>query len=220
MRRKTVITNDGSHSLLIPEMNEYYHSSWGAITESMQVFIKAGFREIQKKEPRIFEMGFGTGLNALLTLNEIQNSTQKIHYTAVEKYPLDLQEVRTLNYVELVDGNLKNDFMLMHDSPMNQTITISDRFILKKIHTDIRDFVITEKFDLIFYDAFAPDKQPELWGKTIFKKLIGALNDNGIITTYAAKGAVRRCWQVLGLKVEKMPGPPGKREFLRGRKIL
>ena len=218
MQRNIVTTKDGSHSLFIPDMNEHYHSSWGAITESMYVFINAGFRKIETNTVHIFEMGFGTGLNALLTLNEILGTNQKVYYTTVEKYPLTPQEANRLNYPELVKVELKNEFSAMHQAPWNQTTAITRRFSLTKLKSDIQELDLQGMFDLIYFDAFAPWKQPQLWSPDIFKMLFSQLKKSGIITTYAAKGDIRRCWQSLGLNVEKLPGPPGKREFLRGRK--
>lgn len=218
MQRNIVTTKDGSHSLFIPDMNEHYHSSWGAITESMHVFINAGFRKIETNTVHIFEMGFGTGLNALLTLNEILGTNQIVYYTTAEKYPLTSQEANRLNYPELVKVELKNEFSAMHQAPWNQTTAITRRFSLTKLKSDIQELDLQGMFDLIYFDAFAPGKQPQLWSPDIFKMLFSQLKKSGIITTYAAKGDIRRGWQSLGLNVEKLPGPPGKREFLRGRK--
>jgi len=218
MHRKIITTKDGSHSLFLPELNEHYHSSWGAMAESKHVFIEAGFSAIKKQHIRIFEMGFGTGLNALLTLNEILDTSQKVHYTTVEKYPLTLEEVDRLNYPELVKNELQNEFTAMHQAPWDQRVQLTDNFSLYKMKGDVRELQPEQPIDLIYFDAFAPNKQPELWSKEVFQKLVSKLNPEGIMVTYAAKGTVRRCWLELGLNVEKLPGPPGKREFLRGRK--
>jgi tRNA U34 5-methylaminomethyl-2-thiouridine-forming methyltransferase MnmC len=218
MDRKIVTTKDGSHSFYLPDMNEHYHSSWGAITESKHVFIKAGLKETQNQHIQMLEIGFGTGLNALLTLNEAIQNNQLVTYHAIEKYPLHKEEYQLLNYTDLINPDLKSYFRQMHRSPWNNNTEIHKNFVLKKEVADFREMNLSSNYDLVYFDAFAPDKQPELWSFEIFEKIIGCMQTGGIVVTYTAKGTVRRCWESLGLVVEKLPGPPGKREFLRGRK--
>jgi tRNA U34 5-methylaminomethyl-2-thiouridine-forming methyltransferase MnmC len=213
-------TGDGSHSIYVKELDEHYHSIYGAITESMLVYIDAGFRAATKTKIKILEMGFGTGLNAYLTLLEANSTGTIINYTGIEKYPLPKEMTRSLNYPEFLSAGNREDFHKIHDSPWNETITIRNDFCLTKIEGDIRTIPIMEQVDIVFYDAFAPDKQPELWTKEIFRKMYGALSPGGILTTYTVKGEVRSALALSGFRIEKLPGPPGKREVLRATKDL
>ncbi|WP_343669370.1 tRNA (5-methylaminomethyl-2-thiouridine)(34)-methyltransferase MnmD [Chitinophaga sp.] len=201
MKRELQVTADGSHTIAIPDMNVTYHSTHGAIQESMHVFIHAGLQAVQAPAIRIFEMGFGTGLNALLTL---QYATTPVYYYAVEQFPLTATEVEGLNY-----GNA------MHHYPWNEDVKISDQFTLHKAHTSLMTVTPAQTFHLIYYDAFAPAAQPELWTKAVFEKLFSFLEPGGILVTYCSKGDVRRAMLAAGFAVEKLAGPPGKREMLR-----
>lgn len=219
MKTELITTKDGSHTLFVPELNEHYHSTYGAIEEAEHIFIKAGVSPIEKNETSIFEMGFGTGLNAFLTavFSEINNI--KIEYTAIEKYPVSSNTNKELNYSSLIqDGKYKNVINSLHNAEWGKKTDISKNFNLEKFKSGIQKFEAEKKFDVIYFDAFAPNKQPEVWSFDIFKKIISWLNPQGRIVTYTAKGEVRRTWLKLGLKVEKLPGPPGKREFLVGTK--
>ena len=219
MKHELITTRDGSHTLFVPELNEHYHSTWGAIEEAEHIFIKAGVSAIGKKKLSVFEMGFGTGLNAFLTAIFSEINHININYTTIEKYPVGPTIIRMLNYSSLVhDGKYKNLFDILHEAEWGKKVTISENFSLEKTESGIQEFTTGERFDVIYFDAFAPNKQPEVWGFDIFKKVIGWLNPKGRIVTYTAKGDVRRAWQELGLKVEKLPGPPGKREFIIGIK--
>lgn len=216
---RIITTGDDSHSLYLPELNEHYHSTHGAVQESQHVFIDAGLKQTVKNEVSILEIGFGTGLNALLSLVYAVNHNISIVYTSIEKYPLPGDFFKKLNYGSYLEqGNFQREFLLLHESPWNSSVSMHPNFELLKVDTDILDFDFHAKYDLVFFDAFAPAKQPEMWERNVFKPIVDAIEQDGIITTYAASGMVRRLWQELGLNVEKLPGPPGKREMLRGIK--
>jgi tRNA U34 5-methylaminomethyl-2-thiouridine-forming methyltransferase MnmC len=217
MERTIIKTADGSHTVTIPEMNVSYHSKHGAILESMHVFIEAGLRysinQSTSQPINIFEMGFGTGLNAFLTAIEATNKKIRVHYISVEKHPLTEKEVTLLNYTE----SLKNEdlFEAIHKAEWSQETVINEFFTLGKIHTDLANYSPDHQFNIIYYDAFAPSAQPELWKQEIFETLLSMLSPGGILVTYCSKGEVRRAMQSAGFEVEKIPGPPGKREMVR-----
>jgi tRNA U34 5-methylaminomethyl-2-thiouridine-forming methyltransferase MnmC len=215
-----VITGDGSHTLYVPQLNEHYHSTFGALTESMHVFIKAGLGFFtEKKKIIILEIGFGTGLNALLSCLTAIDKDIRLSYYALEKYPVSLNIVNQLNYAALLfHNNPVNLFTCIHEAPWNTMSTIHPCFHLHKIQADLTEFLPDFSYDLIFFDAFAPEKQPEMWSAEIFKRLFENLTPGGIITTYCVKGEVKRRLISAGFIIEKLPGPPGKREILRGTK--
>ena len=218
---KIEITEDGSHTLYVPAIDEHYHSIHGAIQESSHVYIEAGLRACEKDEIHLLEIGFGTGLNAFLSLFETESRNIKIIYHTVERYPLSEEKVSALNYPLLIAPQLSDTFELLHSSPWETPIDISSRFSLVKHRFDFSkpaQFDPQTIFDVVFYDAFAPDKQPEMWKLKIFEKIFALCSSGAIITTYCAKGAVRRTLLTAGFVVERLPGPPGKREMLRGRK--
>lgn len=211
---------DGSNSIEIPELDVTYYSVHGAIQESRHVFIEAGLNYVlsnaKSTSISIFEMGFGTGLNAFLTAIEVGKKNIRIRYTAVEKFPITIAETKSLNYPEVLeDGDL---FHNIHDSKWNEPIAMNEHFILEKIWTDLLNFLASQHFNLIYYDAFAPNAQTELWTKEIFEKLFSMLEPGGILVTYCSKGDVRRAMIAAGFTVKKLPGPPGKREMLRAVK--
>jgi tRNA U34 5-methylaminomethyl-2-thiouridine-forming methyltransferase MnmC len=214
------ITADGSHTLYVKDLDEHYHSIHGAIAESKHIFIDAGLLFLKKNDIRIIEMGFGTGLNAFMTLMEAEQTGINVFYTGIEKYPVSTDLTSQLNYADFFPEEYMEDYLKINDSPWNDTITIRNNFQLRKIEADIRDYQIDEFVDLVYYDAFAPDKQPELWTDEIFQRFFQAMNPGGILTTYAAKGKVRRSMIGAGFHVERIPGPPGKREMLRAIKNL
>jgi tRNA U34 5-methylaminomethyl-2-thiouridine-forming methyltransferase MnmC len=230
MQRKLILTKDGSHSIEVPELNVTYHSIHGAIQESGHVFIEAGFKGsvgLKQADPIcIFEMGFGTGLNALLTLIEAEKLNRKISYEAIELFPLDYEQVKLLNYCEQLQRNdLQPLFEEMHNCAWGKKISIRENFTFKKSKASLINFETSETclsgrqaFDLIYFDAFDPNVQPELWTKEVFEKMFSILKSGGILVTYSSKGEVRRAMQAAGFIVEKLPGPPGKREIVRGRK--
>jgi tRNA U34 5-methylaminomethyl-2-thiouridine-forming methyltransferase MnmC len=218
LKRKIILTKDGSHTIFIPELNENYHSVHGAEQESTHVFINAGLKLFTDiKKINILEIGFGTGLNALLTFYESKKHNAKIFYTSVEKYPITKEEADRLNY-GIYNAEKEEIFTLLHKAKWNICIKISDNFYLKKINIDLKVFSPANKFNLIYFDAFAPDIQPDLWSIDIFKTLYNSLLKGGCLTTYSAKGQVRRNMQAAGFIVERLPGPPGKREMLRALK--
>lgn len=229
MKKEIIQTGDGSHTISIPEMNVTYHSKHGAIQESMHVFIEAGFRYQSGRNPerqpkgrpdliRIFEMGFGSGLNTFLTAIEAANKKVNVFYVAVEQFPLSTEETLSLNYSETLGH--KEWFDALHESKWNEDKIINKYFTLRKEQADIISYSTDELFNIIYYDAFAPVAQPELWTEEIFKKLYSMLLPGGILVTYCSKGDVRRAMQSAGFVVEKIPGPPGKREMVRGHPDL
>lgn len=211
-------TADGSHTLFIPQMDEHYHSVNGAVQESRHVFIEAGLHHQDKKDITVFEIGFGTGLNAFLTLLDAEDKNCKIDYYSVELYPLEPEIVQALNYGELICPEKKDLFYALHAAAWDKTEYITDYFTLHKIHGDNNNCLLPDDIDLVYFDAFAPDKQPEMWNQEIFDKLYAHMSEGGILTTYCAKGVVRRVMQKAGYSVERIPGPPGKREMLRAIK--
>lgn len=223
MLRQPVITKDGSHTVSVPEMNVTYHSLHGAIQESLHVFIEAGLKywlsNFNHGDIHIFEMGFGTGLNALLTYIEAEKRNIPVHYTAVELFPLQPEEIKSLNYCEqLKRPDLVPVFERLHDSEWEKEINMSSFFKLQKVKTNLANFSSNQHFNVIYFDAFAPTAQPDLWTKEIFQKLNSMLYPGGLLTTYCSKGEVRRAMQAAGFIVEKIPGPPGKREMVRAKK--
>lgn len=220
MERKIIVTEDGSHSLFIPEMGENYHSVHGAIQESVHVFINAGLKHCEKENINILEIGFGTGLNALLTLKEALASGKMIYYTGIEKYPLEKEEYEMLNYGEILGGEMNKYFSDMHKFDWGIDVEISKKFALKKIKADLTTLIFEKEasYDLVYFDAFAPNKQPGMWNTEIYSKIFEKCNAGAVFVTYCAKGIVRRELQSVGFKVERLKGPPGKFEMLRAIK--
>ncbi len=220
MERKIIITADGSHSLFIPSMDENYHSVHGAIGESIHVFIKAGLHQCEKLNIRILEVGFGTGLNALLTLIETKGSNISVNYTGIEKYPLISEEYSNLNYPDILGEEYKANFLKMHTCDWEKDEEIKENFILRKIKADLTHYEFNEEnnFDLVYFDAFAPNKQPDLWNIDIYRRIYNICSEGAILVTYCAKGIVRRELVSAGFYAERLPGPPGKFEMLRAIK--
>lgn len=216
--RRLEVTADGSHTLYLPEMNEHYHSVNGAVQESRHVFIEAGFGQVAKPQVRILEIGFGTGLNAFLTLLAAGASGKQVTYYTVERYPLDEETVRCLNYGAVVCPERAAWFDALHGAAWDMPVAVTPFFTLHKMEADSNTCVLPPGIDLVYFDAFAPDKQPGMWTPEIFCSLYGNTSPGGLLTTYCAKGAVRRMMQAAGYEVERLPGPPGKREMLRGKK--
>jgi len=217
MAVEQIITADGSPTLFLPEMEEYYHSINGAVQESQHVYIETGFNQYSKnfQSPiHVLELGFGTGLNVLLTAMEAEQRGIQVVYTALEKYPLPAGVIENLHY----SAEKQEWFQKIHAIEWEKAVALTPFFILQKIRTDFRDFSYSERYDVVYYDAFAPDKQPKVWSQTLFDTLFRAMQPAGILTTYCAKGHIRRMMQQSGFSVERIPGPPGKREMLRARK--
>ena len=219
MKREIIQTADGSSTFYVPELKEHYHSTFGAIQESQHVFIKEGLLFQEKKNISIFELGFGTGLNALLTFQNRNNKTNII-YNTIEAYPISNAEITQINYLERInaDNNIANAFSEMHDCEWGKQISLDSHFRFCKYLGKIHEFEMTDFYDVIYFDAFAPEVQPKLWEPAIIKKMYNALNIGGVMVTYCAKGQVRRDMKNAGFTVERIPGPPGKREMLRAIK--
>jgi tRNA U34 5-methylaminomethyl-2-thiouridine-forming methyltransferase MnmC len=220
VKREIIITADGSNSLLIPQWQETFHSKHGAITEALHVFIQEGLQYwLQQNTQRplhLLEIGFGTGLNALLTLLQAQEKNLSITYETLEAYPLSFEEINALNYSEVLQID-KQLFERLHRSPWEEPVEIIPQFRIKKRKEWFENINAQSNFDLIYFDAFGARVQPELWTYPIFKKMYDALKPQGVLVTYASKGSARRAMLEAGFTVSKIPGPPGKREMLRAQ---
>lgn len=221
MRREVIVTADGSVTIHLPEWNEQYHSKHGAITEAIHVFINAGLNYYIEKLPNqsisILEIGFGTGLNSFLTFLESDKRDIKINYTGIEAYPIEVAVIEKLNYAEQLNSN-KTDFLALHLANWGEQASLNSNFNLTKRQQFFSDIKDVNVFDVIYFDAFGARVQPDLWTEPIFSSMYLALKKNGVLVTYAAKGSVRRAMQAVGFTVERLPGPPGKREMLRATK--
>ena len=221
MKRNIITTADGSKTIQIEDWKEQYHSIHGAVQEAYHVFIKNGLNQFKNQEISILEIGFGTGLNALITLVEAKNLGLKINYEGVEAFPVSSEEITALNYVETLNfQKYDKQFLHMHQSTWGTNFQLNVDFTLFKNKLDFQEIDHQNVFNLIYFDAFGYRVQPELWSATMFKKMFQALKNGGILVTYAAKGSVRRAMQEVGFTVERLPGPPGKREMLRATKPL
>ena len=218
MHREIVITEDGSNTLYIPELNEHYHSIHGAIQESTHIFIKAGIEYYGQNTIRILEAGFGTGLNAFLALLEARESQRKVMFHTFEKYPLTPQEIGCMNYTDYFDPADTLLFQQLHDAPWGEDVPITSYFTIHKHKADFEEVNFHEYFDIVFFDAFAPDVQPRLWSESMLTKFYTALKPEGILTTYCVKGTVKQALRKVGFNLKRLPGPPGKREMLRAVK--
>lgn len=200
------------------DIDETYHSTHGAIQEALHVFIEKGLKEVEKTKEdfTILEVGFGTGLNALLTS---LNSNSKIQYIGIEAFPIDQSIINQLNYISEI-GNKKgaDTFDKLHNAEWGVFSEITKTFSLKKVKGEIQHVDLGNEIDLVYYDAFGPNSQGEMWDINIFKKLYASMSQNGVFVTYCAKGQVRRDLQSVGFTVERLEGPPGKREMLRAVK--
>ncbi|HTX88918.1 MAG TPA: tRNA (5-methylaminomethyl-2-thiouridine)(34)-methyltransferase MnmD [Bacteroidales bacterium] len=219
MKVLPVITGDGSHTLLVPELHEHYHSVHGAIAESRHVFVEAGLNRLIpfKSKIRVLEIGFGTGLNALLTFFEARLKNVSVDYTAVEPYPLEPAIWEALNYPELLTfPDARSVYRLLHTSPPDHLTRISPLFFLEKRVDRFQTAALpVASFDVVYLDAFGPEVQPEMWLPAIFEKLFRVMDHDSILVTYSSKGAVRRAMKQAGFTVTKIPGPEGKREMTR-----
>lgn len=216
MNTELQITSDGSHTLYVPEIDEAYHSTHGAIQESTHIFITAGLKQSNQQFISILEIGFGTGLNAFLTAIEAEKSEQKIRYFTLEKYPVPIEKALQLNYSQQISEiDTKTLFEKIHLAEWETEVEITNNFTLKKLQIDFTTYLPDTTFDVIYFDAFSPEKQPEMWTEEQFLKIYNACNEGAILTTYCAKGLVRRTLQTVGFRIERLPGPHGKREILR-----
>ena len=218
MERVVKTTADNSRTLYIEKLDECYHSHHGALQEAEHVFIKNGLEKLDKKEINILEMGFGTGLNVLVTLEAfLAGGVSKINYFSLEKYPINADEVRLLGYDELFSSDLiKKACCQIHECDWEKPQEIYPDFFLTKIKTDFFDLdkITLPEIDLVYFDCFGARVQPDLWEKPLFELVKTKMKKGGLLTTYSSKGSVRRALQELGFHVEKVQGPKGKREML------
>jgi len=225
LKRKIIITDDGSTSLTLLDVKESYHSTFGAIQEAEFVYIKNGLNHIFKtlkdnENLAVLEMGFGTGLNAFLTYLYANKNKIKIDYLGVEAFPLNANEISQLNYIsQLKAENETQVFADFHKINPNKKTEIKPNFNLTIKNDLLQNITPQTQFNLIYFDAFGPEIQPELWTVDVFKKMYDALLPKGVLVTYSAKGHVRRNMQMAGFTVVRLPGPPGKREMLRATKV-
>ena len=219
MTHELIKTSDGSTSFYIPQLHETYHSVHGALQETQHVFIKNGLQLFDHQSISILEIGFGTGLNALATYKEHESLQLNIQYETVEAYPLSWDEASQMNFPQMLNATaLVPVFEQMHRCEWNKLITLSPSFSFKKRLQRFETISDVDSFDLIYFDAFGAQVQPELWQEAIFQRMYIALKRGGYLVTYAAKGSVRRAMQACGFTVERLPGPPMKREMLRAHK--
>ena len=224
MKREIKTTSDGSKTLYISELNENYHSHHGALQEARHVFIDNGLKTVQNYEINILELGFGTGLNVLVTIDEFLKTDKNhvIHYSTIEKYPVDECEVTELSYDSFFDEpNIKEYYRKLHECEWNKTTELFPNFFFTKYHRDFFDLKEIElpKINLVYYDCFGARVQPDLWEKPLFKMVADKMEMGGLLTTYSSKGSVRRILEELNFKVEKKNGPPGKREMINAIKL-
>jgi tRNA U34 5-methylaminomethyl-2-thiouridine-forming methyltransferase MnmC len=217
--KQLIITSDGSHTIYIPELDEHYHSIHGAVQESEFIFLKCGFDFCTASPLNILEVGFGTGLNALLTAIRCIKGNRKVNYTSIEKYPVDEKTILLLNYNQFAGEEGEEVFNSIHSSPWNTNVNICKNFNLTKTESDLTKIKPQGEYDLIYFDAFGPDKQPEMWTKEIFYAIASVTKTNGVFVTYSAKGEVKRNLRACGFEVTLLPGPPGKRQITRAVKI-
>ena len=215
MKRRVIITEDGSSSIYVEGLNENYHSRYGAINESRHIFIESGLKQIQKDPVSILEIGFGTGLNALLTLNESILTNRTINYYSLENYPLVQDEWQSLNYSNIEEIENSDLFENLHKLDWNSWHSMNETFHFYKENVDLLEFRTSLKFDLIYFDAFSPNVQPELWSEKIFEKMHKCLNTGGLLLSYSVKGTVKRALKSVGFTTELIPGPKGKRVIMR-----
>lgn len=227
MKREIITTGDGSKTIHIPEWNEQYHSKHGAVQEARHVFLETGLQYYIDRPDHnitqtihILEMGFGTGLNALLTFLKARDLALPIAYTGVEAFPISSDEIGAMDYASVLQSqDTATIYNVLHTSSWEESNEVSKEFILTKRQEKFEDITDLDRYDLVYFDAFGPRVQPTLWTEAIFSKMYKALKTNGILTTYCAQGAARRAMQAVGFVVERLPGPPGKREMLRATKI-
>ena len=218
VQRAITSTADGSHTISIPGQNVMYHSRYGAIQESVHVFLQAGLHYLlngdsELRSIKILEVGFGTGLNAFLTAIESQKLKVHVTYTTLEPFPLTTAEAALLNYPDLLGH--PGLFRSIHDSIWNEPVPISEYFTLEKYITSLQLFTSPITYQLVFFDAFAPLAQPEMWTEEMFRKVYGLMEKGGVLVTYCSKGDVKRAMKAAGFTIEKLPGPIGKREMIR-----
>lgn len=215
MKLKIAATQDGSTTILREDLQEHYHSVYGAIQETEHVYIRAGFEYCKCDNVRVLEVGFGTGLNTLLTFETADLQKRNVQYHSIEKYPLDMQMVAQLDF------GIERNVLLhrLHMAAWNTNEQIAPHFVLRKIHADLLTYNFSEKYHLIYYDAFAPDKQAEMWSPKVLQKVANTLETGGVLTTYSTKGVVKQAFRDAGLFVKRLQGAKGKRDMLRCIKV-
>ena len=220
MKREVIETGDGSKTIRIIDLDENYHSTHGALQEAEHVFIKNGLLEfINKPQISIFEMGFGTGLNAFLSAIKAFDLKLKIEYTGVEAFPVSSEELNQLGYHNIAGDSNSDLYNKLHESSWGEMNFITDHFSLRKIKNQLQLINFeNESFDIVYYDAFGPRAQEEMWSIDLFQKMYDSIKDGGFLVTYCAKGQVKRNMKAVGFEVEPLPGPPGKREMTRAWK--
>lgn len=213
------ITGDGSKTIFLPELNETYHSSNGAVQESYHIFIQNGIELVEKKGTiRILEVGFGTGLNALLSASWAEKNNQPIHYTGIESKPLPPELCFQLDYPPYIGQNTEKIYEALIHCDWEIENQLSTHFSIQKMEIRIQDIVAVEHVDLIYFDAFGPRVQAEIWDITILEKMYQSLNVGGALVTYCAQGQFKRDLKAVGFSLEILPGPIGKREMTRAIK--
>ncbi|MBN1989310.1 MAG: tRNA (5-methylaminomethyl-2-thiouridine)(34)-methyltransferase MnmD [Bacteroidales bacterium] len=207
-------TADGSDTVLNKSLGIHYHSTNGAITEAEHVFISAGFNYFSQSDIAILEVGFGTGLNAALTAMHAKEKSVQVWYVGLERYPLTADITREIGYKTQLPPAAATAWNAINNAPWNTKTTIDSSFAITKLETDFTTWTTNQPFDLIYFDAFAPDNQPEMWALEQFKKLFAMLNPNGVLVTYSAKGVVKQALRNAGFTVKRLQGPPGKHHML------
>jgi tRNA U34 5-methylaminomethyl-2-thiouridine-forming methyltransferase MnmC len=215
MKRELRETADGSMTIYLPEMDEHYHSYHGALQEAIHVFIENGIQRFPKKDTiSVFELGLGTGLNALLTAIWANENNQKVNYFGLEAFPVEVEMNLKMNYQDMISKDLATEYFTnIIEAEWEKSVVISDKFQIQKVEETIQNLSITNQFDVVFFDAFGPRAQEEMWEFSVIEKTVQLLNSGGLFVTYCAKGQLKRDLKELGLKVETLPGPPGKREM-------
>jgi tRNA U34 5-methylaminomethyl-2-thiouridine-forming methyltransferase MnmC len=216
---RIIKTSDGSNTIFIPGLDEHYHSIHGAVQESEFIFIRNGFDFCEADPLNIFEVGFGTGLNALLTAVKSKEGKRQVFYTSVENHPLEKYITNSLNYPQFAGKDGEKIFELIHSADWGEMHNICRNFNLRKIKGDIKTYTAAGSFNLIYFDAFGPDKQPGIWSREVFKMISEITVTNGVLVTYSVKGDVKRNLRASGFHVTRLPGPPGKRQIIRAIKI-
>jgi tRNA U34 5-methylaminomethyl-2-thiouridine-forming methyltransferase MnmC len=217
-RVQLVQTSDGSQTLSVDGGVEHYHSTNGAIAEALHVYINAGLAPFLGREVNVFEVGFGTGLNAMLTYQFAVSNGTKVSYTSIERYPLPLELTAKLTYPEQVGLDREKYFNALHCAPWNSKVELDSYFSLQKIEGDLVEYSPSSGIDVVFFDAFAPDLQPQLWSLSIFEKVYKAMNEGGVLVTYSSKGFVKNNLRESGFDVKRLQGPKGKRHMILAQK--
>ena len=221
LKKQIVKTQDGSNTIFIPEFDETYHSTHGAIQESLHVFVSSGLKfKTELNDINVLEVGFGTGLNALLTFIHSEETNKNIKYTSLEAFPLKWNLVSKLNYIDIIfNGKYFAKYKKMHTCCWESFYILSPNFMLRKHNMKLQNVLFENEFDVIYFDAFAPRVQPELWTERVFTSMYMALKPGGVLVTYCAKGSVKRTLIRVGFDLQSIPGPPGKREMSRAIKL-